>query len=1241
MRIRTASLLPTLGLIALCLQIAACGGTGTGSSGNGGSGGGGSNALAVSTTSLPNAGVGVAYSASLQASGGTAPYTWTLASGIQGILPPGIALSSAGVLTGTATEPGQFGSLAFVVKDSSGTTANSKALGIVVNPATLAVTTTNLPQGSVGDTYVAGLASTGGNPPITWTVKSGTLPAGLMLGQGGTISGVPTAGGTATLVFQATDSSSPAQTAASPSLALQIIQPFAISTTSLPGGLIHSPYTATLQAVGGTPPYKWAANPSGGQLPPGLSLSSSGVISGTPNTAGLFSSLLFTVTDATGATANNNPHPFGINITALPLMITTTSLPMGTTGTAYTGFLSSTGGNPPIMWSIKSGTLPPGLTLGQGGGLLGSPTTAGSYTLVFEATDSSSPPLMATSIPLTIKIVAGSLSVVTTSLPDGTVGIPYSASLRASGGTPPYKWTFLPNSGPLPPGLTLSPTGDGVISGTPALAGTRGTTYIVTDAVGSTAQSQNLNININAGALAVSTTVLPTGNAGVAYNAMLEAAGGVAPYSWTLSSGTLPGGIVLAGNGQLSGTPPVGSSSTLVFQVKDGNGTTAKSGSLTLTISGTTLMVTTTSLPDGTVGAPYSAMLSASGGAPPYTWSVAGTLPPGISLDTSNGVISGTPSAAGTFDNLVFTVKDSSHAIASSGDLTLVISYPAFSVTTTSLKGDLVGNPYNQTLQAVGGAPPYSWSTNNHLPLGVTLNTNGTLSGTPVLAGPYGPLIFTASDTVGDTATSIGLFIQITENTCGSGSENAFGKSPVAFLIKGFDSGGHVTLAGSFTPNGTGGISSGVEDVNRSSQSGGKKLTISNVGSSYSIGSDYRGCLTLATSDGNSTMFRFRLTGFSGAVATAGRIIQFDDASGNGTRGSGILRQQNTASFADGLGGSTGTAQLAFLLTGGNSSGHSGMAGSFTSTKTAVSNLAIDSDEAGSVKSGLSGGSGVVTTPDSATGRGTATLNASPLSINTVYYQVADDEFIFVSNDAGMVNPIAGGEALATAGPFGPIDLVNSFIYYTEGGKSGSSTATVGTMMFDGSAAYSGGYFQNMAGSSSGTTETAFSGSYTVNSSTGRITFTGNIGAGAAPVGYVINDPSNPAAFLVGTDNSATSGYLQFQSNSGSVNLTNLSGSYGFGSDDNGSNAATNAVGTVSISNNNPNFTYTGTDDVSSSGVGGLAPNQMLFAMPFTFASDGTGTFGVSTEAVTDGNIIYYINTAPAVTSPTVSIVSK
>ncbi len=259
-----------------------------------------------------------------------------------------------------------------------------------------------------------------------------------------------------------------------------------VNPATLPNGVVGTPYSQTVSAVGGTGPYTFTV--SSGALPNGLTLNATtGVISGTPTAAGTFN-FTITATDSNGCPGS---RPYSITMAGAPgcpvITVNPATLPPGIIGTPYSQTVSATGGTPPYTFTVSSGALPPGLTLNATTGVIsGTPTTAGQFNFTITATDANSCP-GSRPYSIVIPVVPGCpfITVNPATLPPAALGIFYSQTITASGGTPPY--TFTVSSGALPPGLTLSPTGDdatAVISGTPTMVGLFTFTITATDANG-------------------------------------------------------------------------------------------------------------------------------------------------------------------------------------------------------------------------------------------------------------------------------------------------------------------------------------------------------------------------------------------------------------------------------------------------------------------------------------------------------------------------------------------------------------------------------------------------------------------------------------------------------------------------------------------------------------------------------------------------------------------------------------
>ena len=343
------------------------------------------------------------------------------------------------------------------------------------------------------------------------------------------------------------------------------------------------------------------------------------------------------------------------------------------------------------------------------------------------------------------------LAISTTSLPSGQVGAAYSTTLGAAGGTPPFTWAT--TSGTLPAGLILNAS-TGAITGTPtASASNLALTFQVKDS-GSPAQAKTailtLTISPALPTLVITTASLPNGQVGSLYSTTLAATGGMKPYTWTTTSGTLPAGLALnASTGAITGTPTAtATNTTLTFQVKDsGTPPQTKTVNLTLTISPAppTLTISTTSLPNGQVGSAYSATLAATGGTTPYAWSlISGMLPTGLTLTGATGAIAGTPTVSVINTPLMFQVKDSgSPAQSKTVNLTLTIM-PSASIK-VSISPKRGGLTITQSMSLAA-------TTND--PQGVTWTaTGGSFSAqTPAAATYIAPKV---AGTVTVTATSV------------------------------------------------------------------------------------------------------------------------------------------------------------------------------------------------------------------------------------------------------------------------------------------------------------------------------------------------------------------------------------------------------------------------------------------------------------------------------------------------------
>jgi hypothetical protein len=363
--------------------------------------------ITLSPSTLPAATAGVAYSQTITASGGTAPYTFSLASGA---LPPGLTLSSSGVLSGTPTTVGSF---TFTVTATDALSCGgSRTYTVAVNCPTITISPATLPNGTTGVAYSQTITASGGTAPYTFSVISGSLPPGLTLSSSGLLSGTPTTVGSSGFTVRATDS---VGCLAARIYALVINAPpcptITLSPSTLPAATAGVGYSQTITASGGTAPYTFSV--VSGALPNGLSLSSGGVLSGTPGTAGTYT-FAVTATDAVscGGTLTYTVTVVCPTITISPTTLSPTSVSGAPQFANYSQQLTASGGTGPYAFSITSGSLPSGITLSSTGLLSGQTqlqtALVGSFTFTVTARDASNCPA-SQAYTLTVPVSASSI----------------------------------------------------------------------------------------------------------------------------------------------------------------------------------------------------------------------------------------------------------------------------------------------------------------------------------------------------------------------------------------------------------------------------------------------------------------------------------------------------------------------------------------------------------------------------------------------------------------------------------------------------------------------------------------------------------------------------------------------------------------------------------------------------------------------------------------------------------------
>jgi Putative Ig domain len=786
------------------LVVAAVVAFGCGGGGNtGGNAGGGIPPLLITTSSLPSGLQDQAYNFTFQSTGGTAPYQWTVVS--PNGLPAGIQLSIGGVLSGSTSSTGQYVTV-YQVKDSSSPARSasiSLPLQIIGRLTILSTTLPDItPSPNVGVRYNAQLNARGGVGTYLWSLLpgSGPLPPGITLGaSNGFLSGVPTLAGTYPFSVQV-DNSGPPQQTATQSYSLTITN----DLTVLPfngyfSAVVNKPYQTTLQVLGGQPPYAWSFVGKS-QLAPGLSLDpSSGIITGSPTTVGSFQTA-FQVTDSSSPQPQTVKADIFTIIVNKQLYFNDTTLPDAIAGRHYVAFFPVLGGIGPYVENVVAGSLPPGMFLQSSSNQISGVTnTAGASTFTIEVDDSETPPA---SIRQDFAVrVNPLLSFPRAVLPNALAGTPYSYTLQASGGLPPFHWS-LSAFNPPQTWLSLDPL-TGTIAGTPSQV-LQNVFYVnVSDSSNPPQQAGDVASLYVLGKLHITTSTLPTVASATPLGMQIGADGGVGQYTWTTTSGQLPGGVTLDSTGSISGTTSQTGTFPFTVQVTDPGPPvqTSAPATLQLTVSANLgrndSIATSTPLSNGVYRAsisPYSDppngvgnpdsdyyKLTANPGAIVTIdgWSFRLTPPSPLEfvleiLDSNGNRLSNCAtgkSTLGPFNQLCLSVANTNfntpdptllvqvpsdakspmtfyaHALDYRGDarpdmlyeLHIGTSFTQLSIFPTSITAvSAVGDSYQHQFSSSGGKGATTWLiTSGTPPPGWLVNTSGLLSGVATAEGVY------------------------------------------------------------------------------------------------------------------------------------------------------------------------------------------------------------------------------------------------------------------------------------------------------------------------------------------------------------------------------------------------------------------------------------------------------------------------------------------------------------------------
>jgi hypothetical protein len=661
--------------------------------------------------------------------------------------------------------------------------------------------------------------------------------------------------------------------------------------------------------------------------------------------------------------------------------------------------------------------------------------------------------------------------------------------------------------------------------------------------------------------------------------------------------------------------------------VTDSSTPTAQTASQPFHIRITGLTITTKRLPDGMVGTAYSQTLTADGGITPFTWTLtAGALPAGLTL-SSAGVISGTPTTAGKATFAV-TVTDSSTPTAQTASQPFHITITGLTITTKWLPNGIVGTAYSQTLTASGGFTPFTWTVSaGALPAGLTLSSAGVISGTPTAAG-RADFTVTVTDsstpTVQTASQALSIIINAAPAACTSSGNESILSGQYAFTLSGYNWTGFQAVAGSFTADGTGKITAGEADTN--GVFGAQSAPIITSASSYSVGSDNRGCATIATSFG-TFMTRFALGSISGTTATQGRMIEFDSPSPWAYIAAGQILQQDPTSFTAGPSGS-----YAFGSVGSDPffSARVGVVGVMTASAGTFTNLEQDIN-AGGIVSHMTGLTGTYTSFDTY-GRATTTFSyrGSVVSTGTLY-MVSASKLLYLQSSGPSLSlqlssPFLIGQMqqqTVPAGGFTDGSINAPAVLYMAGIARSGSDVVMGIATGNGSGTLAIAGQEDDSGELSADN---LSCTYTV-ASNGRMALAGSC---RGPILYLTS--ANTAIVL---DRSNRVDFGQFEPQAaGPFTNASLSGTFFLGDAEVVNQSQTVAVGSVKLDGAG---NLSGTSDSTST-----TAQDYAAAITDTYSVNSDGTFSIGSSGATivgiviSGNRFVMIN---HVTSPVASVV--
>jgi len=535
-----------------------------------------------------------------------------------------------------------------------------------------------------------------------------------------------------------------------------IIPPLTITTgCPLPNASLGRPYVQRFEAAGSKAPYRWSviADPET-TLPGGLTLTTGGLLNGNFTQPGeYFFTVRVAATDEDGEVTVGRRCSITVDPPSLSIL-TGTALPNTVAGSTYSTTIRAEGGPGPFQFSLYNSTPIPGLTLNSNGTLAGIPVVPGTYQIQVQARSDARDQSVPTMKRFRLNVNPSQLTIRgSCPLPNATGEVPYQHQFEATGGVGPYRWSSI---GTLPPGIYLNEQGR--LSGLPTVPHWWPFDVQVEDSQGRTQRLGCGLVVLFPEVKVASSCPLPAASTGVNYSQRLQATGGTAPYTWS-SVGTLPAGLRVSADGVLSGTPLAAGPAQFRLRVADNRGQAASSA-CSLAVNPGAYSIATCPLPNAYAGEPYSQLITAAGGAEPYTFGEASPLPAGLRISPA-GYLAGVLPNAGTYPVAIRAVDRDGRVTTNSCNLTVLPQ--ALRITTACpLPSGTMGQAYSAAITAAGGVTPYTF-VGASLPPGLQISDRGIISGTPTQAGFF-PLEVGLRDRDGArTATGCGIFIDIPE----------------------------------------------------------------------------------------------------------------------------------------------------------------------------------------------------------------------------------------------------------------------------------------------------------------------------------------------------------------------------------------------------------------------------------------------------------------------------------------------